>query len=100
MSSSDPRRPPGDLWTLDWQDSTGAAVMGDRQYRELKKYFFSPPSKCPIDLFGPLANGTELKRLHVVLLASVLRPLARTRSTKNAAPLRKEGTSAHLHSAN
>ena len=72
----------------------------DRQYRELKKYFFSPPSKCPIDLFGPLANGTELKRLHVVLLASVLRPLARTRSTKNAAPLRKEGTSAHLHSAN
>jgi len=24
--------------------------------RELKKIKFSPPSKCPIDLFGPLAN--------------------------------------------
>ena len=24
----------------------------DRQYRELKKLFFLPPSKCPIDLFG------------------------------------------------
>ena len=45
----------------------------DRQYRELKKLFFSPPSKCAIDLLGPLANGTILKRLHVVpLLASVL----------------------------
>ena len=28
----------------------------DRQYRELKKLIFSSPSKCPIDLFGPLAN--------------------------------------------
>ena len=46
----------------------------DRQYRELKKIFFSPPSKCPIDLFEPLANGTILKRLHgtFFLLASVL----------------------------
>jgi hypothetical protein len=25
----------------------------DRQYRKLKKLFFSPLSKCPIDLFGP-----------------------------------------------
>ena len=37
----------------------------DRQNRELKKRVFSPPSTCPIDLFGPLANGTVLKRLHV-----------------------------------
>ena len=37
----------------------------DRQYRELKKLFFSPPSKCPIDLFGPVANRTILERLHV-----------------------------------
>jgi len=36
-----------------------------RQYRELKKLFFSAPSKCPIDRFGPVANGTILKRLHV-----------------------------------
>ena len=42
-----------------------------RQYRELKKLIFSAPSKCPIDLFGPYANGTILKRL-VVLLASAL----------------------------
>ena len=48
-----------------------------RRFRELKKLIFSAPSKCPIDLFEPLANGTILKRLHVVLLASVLRPLAR-----------------------
>ena len=47
----------------------------DRQFRELKKIFFSAPSTCPIDLFGPLANRTTLKRLHAafrVLLASVL----------------------------
>ena len=35
-----------------------------RQFRELKKLIFSPPSKCPIDLFGPVANRTILKRLH------------------------------------
>ena len=35
-----------------------------RQYRELKKLIFSPPRKCPIDLFGPLANRRILKRLH------------------------------------
>ena len=45
-----------------------------RLYRELKKLIFSAPSTCPIDLFGPLANGTVLKQVHVVfaLLASVL----------------------------
>ena len=31
-----------------------------RQCRELKKIFFSPPSTCPIDLFGSLANRTCL----------------------------------------
>ena len=35
-----------------------------RQYRELKKLIFSAPSTCPIDLFGPVANRTVLKRLH------------------------------------
>ena len=34
-----------------------------RQYRELQKLFFSPPSKCPIDLFGPVSNRTALKQL-------------------------------------
>ena len=36
-----------------------------RQFRELKKLIFSAPRKCPIDLFGPLANRTVLERLHV-----------------------------------
>ena len=36
-----------------------------RQFRELKKIIFSAPRKCPIDLFGPRANRTILKRLHV-----------------------------------
>ena len=36
-----------------------------RQYRELKKLFFLAPDKCPIDLFGPVANGRILKRLQV-----------------------------------
>ena len=44
-----------------------------RQYRELKKLFFAAPSKCPIGLFGPVANGTILKQLHVS------RPSASTR---------------------
>ena len=38
-----------------------------RQYRELKKIRFLTPSKCPIDLFGPVANGTILKRLHAAV---------------------------------
>ena len=52
-----------------------------RQYRELKKLIFLAPSKCPIDLFGPLAHGRILKRLHARsgLRASVLPALAGTR---------------------
>ena len=37
-----------------------------RQFRELKKLIFSAPKKCPIALFGPLANRAILKRLHDV----------------------------------
>ena len=32
-----------------------------RQFREFKKLFFSPPGKCPIGLFGPVANRTMLR---------------------------------------
>ena len=39
----------------------------DCQYCELKKLFFSAPSKCPIVLFGPVSNRTILKQLHVTL---------------------------------
>ena len=39
-----------------------------RQFRELKKNNFCGPTKCPIDLFGPPANRTVLKRLRVVCL--------------------------------
>ena len=35
-----------------------------RQYRDIKKLFFLAPSKCTIDLFGPLTNRMVLKRLH------------------------------------
>ena len=35
-----------------------------RQYRDIKKLFFWAPSKCPIALVGPLANGRILKQLH------------------------------------
>ena len=41
-----------------------------RQYRELKELIFSPLSKCPIGLFGPLANRTTLRWLHVRLLGA------------------------------
>ena len=40
------------------------------------KFHFSAPVACPIDLFGPVANGTVLKRLHArfeFLIASVSR---------------------------
>ena len=50
----------------------------DRQYRELKKLFFSPPSKCPIDLFGPVANRTILERLHVALPSGTLHTSGKT----------------------
>ena len=35
-----------------------------RQYRDIKELFFSAPSTCTIDLFGPVANRTLLERLH------------------------------------
>ena len=65
-STTYPKRPPGDLRAANRQDSIDAAVMaGPSIYRELKKLFFSPPSKCRIVLFGPVSNRTILKRLHV-----------------------------------
>ena len=44
-----------------------------RQYRELKKLFFSAPSKCPIVLFGPVSNRTILKQLHVTFESATAR---------------------------
>ena len=47
-----------------------------------KKNPFLAPSTCPIDLFGPLANRTVLKRLHAAIRFCWLvsyRPLARLR---------------------
>ena len=37
-----------------------------RQYRDIQKLIFSAPRKCPIDLFGPVANRTILERLRDV----------------------------------
>ena len=64
MSSTDPRRLPRDHRAKNRQDSTDAAVHAGPVISRIKNYFFSPPRKCPIDLFGPVANGRILKRLH------------------------------------
>ena len=48
----------------------------------IKKNPFLAPSTCPIDLFGPLANRTVLKRLHGAVCSCLLvsyKPLARLR---------------------
>ena len=60
-TKSDPRETSGPQ--IDRIPSTRPSWR-DRQYRELKKLIFSAPSKCPIDLFGPVSNRTILKRLH------------------------------------
>ena len=73
----------------------------DRQYRELKKNFFSPPSKCPIDLFGPLANGRTLERLHVASLkasASIRSSLCKGLAfSLSASLISLHSTTAHRH---
>ena len=51
----------------------------DRRYRDIKKLLFLAPSKCHIDLFGPRANRTILKQLHVASTSSLRNP--RWRST-------------------
>ena len=60
-TKSDPRETSGSQ--IDRIPSTRPSWR-DRQFRELKKLFFSPLDKCPIDLFGPVANGRILKRLY------------------------------------
>ena len=70
VSNTDPRRPQGDLRTTNRQDSIDAAVMAGPSISRIKKSIFSPPSKCPIDLFGPVANGTILIQLHVASRSS------------------------------
>ena len=60
-TKSDPRETSGPQ--IDRIPSTRPSWR-DRQYRELKKLFFSAPSKCPIGLFGPVSNRTILKQLH------------------------------------
>ena len=71
-TKSDPRETSGPQ--IDRIPSTRPSWR-DRQYRELKKSLFSPPSKCTIDLFGPLSNRMIFKQLHVAIhfVASVLR---------------------------
>ena len=41
-----------------------------RQYRDIKKLIFLTPSKCPIDLCGPVANRRILKQMHGVHIKS------------------------------
>ena len=49
-----------------------------RQYRDIKQFIFLAPSKCPIDLFGPVSNGTILKQLHVTSRSSSRNPRRRS----------------------
>ena len=81
MSSSDPRRPRGDLRTTNRQDSIDAPALVASSISRTKKLIFSAPSKCPIDLLGPVANRTVLKRLHVVRVFASILPAARGRSS-------------------
>ena len=50
-----------------------------RQYRDIKKLIFLTPSKCPIGLFGPLANRTVLRQMHTPHLQS------KTKRVRNSA---------------
>ena len=62
-STTDQKRPPGDLRTANRQDSIDAATWGQGGTVNIATKFFSPPSQCPIDLFGPVANRRIPKRL-------------------------------------
>ena len=53
----------------------------------IKKLFFSALSKCPIDLFGPVANGRILKRLHARSEFALLVSLQAASSASRARPL-------------
>ena len=44
-----------------------AAIDRGRPRPRIEKIPFSASGTCPIDLFGPLANGRLLKRLHGAL---------------------------------
>ena len=79
-TTADPKRTPGDLRAANRQDSIGAAVMAGPSISRIKIFFFSPPSTCPIDLFGPVWNRTILKRLHGASRSSSRNPL-RSRAT-------------------
>ena len=60
----------------------GRLVAFSARAPRIKKFIFSAPRTCPIDLFGPLANRTVLKRLHAAIRFCWLvsyRPLARLR---------------------
>ena len=60
----------GDPRATNRQDSTGAAAMVRRQYRELKKNYFLAPRH---DLFGPVANRRDAQTCMVeFVFASVL----------------------------
>ena len=63
VSSIDPRRPPGGLRTTILTGFQRRGRRGGTVNRELKNLFFSTPRKCPIDLFGPVANRTLAKRV-------------------------------------
>ena len=50
------KRPQGDLRATNRQDSIDAPAMAAASISRIKKLIFFAPRKCPIDLFGPLAD--------------------------------------------
>ena len=71
-STTDQKRPLGDLRAANRQDSTDAPTVAASSISRIKKINFSAPSTCPIDLFGPLANGRALKQLHALFRVCLL----------------------------
>ena len=43
-----------------------------------QQFFFTPPSKCPTNLFGPVSNRAILKQLHVTSRSSSRNPRRRS----------------------
>ena len=90
-----PVRTPSDLRETSWSRidriPSTRPPWWRRQYRELKKLFFSAPRKCPIYLFGLLANRKILKRLQVSVGFCLLVSYEAASSTDHQAKTRRSG---------
>ena len=70
MDTTDTKELPREMSAADVAEETKADVeavksVEDATLRSRQKLIFLAPSNCPIDLFGPVAKGRILKRLHI-----------------------------------